>query len=485
MTSVLQPAGTRARPVPRLARWPVGVVAAAVTVVHVVAGSLERGYMFDEALMLAIGRHHLDWGSADQPPLAPAIAGLADLVVPGSMPVLRLVPSVATGLAVLVAALIARELGGDRRAQTLTALAQATAVFTTLVGHWVTPYTFEPVQWLVLVWLLVRWVRVRDDRLLLALGPVLGIAALTKFQVIGFGAVLLLMVLVAGPRDVLRRPALWGAALIGALIAAPTLVWQAVHGWPQLRMASVLSAEAQELYEGRPGIAGALAIMAGVLGTALVLVALIAVWTDPRLRTYRFLGLTFLGLFVFFVATAGRPYYLDGLYGALAAVGAVALQHRREAGHRRWSWVAWPGAALAVVVALGTLATAQSLSRPDIPDRVTGQVQQIYADLTPQQRDRTVIYGASYIWAAYVDTADPALGLPEAHSGNRAYGYFDPPPDDHDIVIYIGKEPGKLTPVMTGLRRVGGTDDAPIWLGEGLDRPWAQAWPELRSLTVG
>ncbi|MBP2366417.1 glycosyltransferase family 39 protein [Pseudonocardia parietis] len=470
---------------PRLARWPVGLTAAAVTVVHLVAGSLGRGYWFDEALMLAIGRHHLDWGSADQPPLAPVIAGLADLVAPGSMPVLRLVPSVATGLAVLVAALIARELGGDRRAQTLTALAQATAVFTTLAGHWLTPYTLEPVQWLVLVWLLVRWIRVREDRWLLALGPVLGVAALTKFQVILFGVVLVLMVLVAGPRELLRRPALWGAALIGALIAAPTLVWQAVHGWPQLRMASVLSAEAQALYGGRPGIAGALVIMAGVLGTVLVFVGLVVVWTDPRLRVYRFLGLTFLVLFGFFVATAGRPYYLDGLYGALAAVGAVALQHRREAGHRRLSWVAWPGAVLAVVVALVTLSVSQSLSRPETPDRVTGQVQQVYAGLSPQQRDRTVVYGASYIWAAFVDTADPALGLPEAHSGNRAYGYFDPPPDDHDVVIYVGAEPGKLAPVMTGLRRVGGTDDAPIWLGEGLDRPWSQAWPELRSLTVG
>ncbi len=76
----------------------------------------------------------------------------------------------ATAAAVVAAALVARELGGDRRAQTLTAGAQATAVWITLAGHWLTPYTLEPVQWLVLGWLLVRWIRLRDDRLLLALG---------------------------------------------------------------------------------------------------------------------------------------------------------------------------------------------------------------------------------------------------------------------------------------------------------------------------
>ena len=50
--------------------------------------------------MLAIGRSHLDWGSADQPPLAPALAALTDAVAPGSLIALR-VPVV---LAVAVAA---------------------------------------------------------------------------------------------------------------------------------------------------------------------------------------------------------------------------------------------------------------------------------------------------------------------------------------------------------------------------------------------
>lgn len=34
--------------------------------------------------MLAIGRNHLDWGSADQPPLAPALAAAMDTLAPGT-----------------------------------------------------------------------------------------------------------------------------------------------------------------------------------------------------------------------------------------------------------------------------------------------------------------------------------------------------------------------------------------------------------------
>lgn len=117
-------------------------------------------------------------------------------------------------------------------------------LWATLAGHWLTPYTLEPVQWLLLFWLLTRWVRVRDDRLLLALGVVVGIAAETRFQVLALCAVLVGAVLVAGPRALLRRPMLWAGAGIAAVLAAPTLVWQAVHGWPQLRMGPIVVAEA-------------------------------------------------------------------------------------------------------------------------------------------------------------------------------------------------------------------------------------------------
>jgi hypothetical protein len=171
----------------RIAPFAAGVVlpiAAVTAVLHGIASVFGDGYWFDEVYMLAIGRYHLDWGSADQPPLAPTLAALADEVAPGSLIALRVPAVLATAGGVVVAGLIARELGCDRRAQGFTAAAQATGVWTTLFGHWLTPYALEPVQWLLVFWLLVRWVRLRDDRLLLALGAVTGIALLTKFQVL-------------------------------------------------------------------------------------------------------------------------------------------------------------------------------------------------------------------------------------------------------------------------------------------------------------
>ncbi|HYZ68022.1 MAG TPA: glycosyltransferase family 39 protein, partial [Mycobacterium sp.] len=349
------------RSVPPFATSIVIPIAAVVTILHCVASTLGNDNWFDEVYMLAIGRNHLDWGFADQPPLAPALAALMDWLAPNSQLVLALPAALSTGCAVLLAGLIAREMGCDRRAQAFTAVAQATNAWTTFAGHWLTPYSLEPAQWLLLFWLLVRWIRLRDDRLVIAAGAVVGIAALTKLQVLLLCAVLLASVAILGPRELLRRPLLWVSAGIAALLAAPTLVWQFAHGWPQLKMAPVVAGEADALSGGPPGIATMLIGYAGVAGVALVLYGLWRLFHDDGLREYRFLGATFVALYALFVATAGRPYYLIGLYAPLAAIGALALQRRRETGHARRKWLAWPAYILSIALASGALVLSLSV----------------------------------------------------------------------------------------------------------------------------
>jgi hypothetical protein len=460
-------------------------IAAVTAVLHCIASAFGDGYWFDEVYMLAIGRHHLEWGSADQPPLAPALAALTDGIAPGSLIALRLPAVLATACAVVVAGLIARELGCDRRAQGFTAAAQATGVWTVLFGHWLTPYTLEPVQWLLAIWLLVRWVRLRDDRLLLALGVVAGVAALTKFQVLLLCVVLVAAVAVVGPRELLRTRLLWVGAGIAALLAAPTLVWQYIHGWPQLRMAPVVAGEAEALYGGRPGIAMQMIVFAGVAGAALVLYGLWRLFRDDELHDYRFIGVAFVVLYVVFVATAGRPYYLAGLYAPLAAAGALGLQRRREAGPSRWRWLIWPGYALSAALAVGILVLSVTIVRSDVGEQIAQRTADAFRALPPAQRDRTAVFGESYIVAAYLDGYSERYQLPEAYSTNRSYGYFPPPPADHDTVLYVGREPGALGAYFADTRRVGDVgEDMHAYLLTGQRQSWDDIWPRVRTLTV-
>lgn len=449
------------------------------------AASAFGGYWFDEVYMLAIGRHHLDWGSADQPPLAPALAALMDAIAPGSFMALRAPAVLATAGAVVVAGLIARELGCDRRAQGFTAAAQATGAWATLTGHWLTPYTLEPVQWLLVIWLLVRWVRLREDRLFLVLGVVAGVAALTKFQVLLLCLVVVGAVAVVGPRELLRRPLLWVGAGIAAVLAAPTLLWQYTNGWPQLRMAPVVAGEADALYGGRPGIAVQLIVFAGVAGVALVLYGLWRLFRDEDLRDYRFVAITFVVLYLLFVAMQGRPYYLVGLYAPLAAAGALGLQRRREAGRTSRRWLAWPAYLLSAALAVGALVLSTTIVRSDVGEQIARRTAEVYHGLPAGQRERTVVMGQSYIVAAYIDGYSKRYNLPEAYSTNRSYGYFPPPPAGRDAVLYVGGDADVLRPHFADVRTVGDIgDDLDIYLLTGLRQPWDQIWQELRTLTV-
>ncbi len=468
-------------------------IAGVVAVLQCAAGAFGGGYWFDEVYMLAIGRSHLDWGSADQPPVTPLLAAMMDAVAPGSILTLRIPAALATAGAVVLAGLIARELGCDRRAQGFTAAAQATALWTTLTGHWLTPYTLEPVQWLLLIWLLVRWLRLRRDRLLLALGAVAGVAALTKFQVLLLCAVLLVALAAVGPRDISpclrrgaqRRPLLWVGVGIAVLVTAPTMVWQYANGWPQLRMASVVVGEAEALYGGRPGIAIQLIAYAGVAGVMLVLYGLWRVFRDPALRDYRFLGVTFVVLYVFFVATAGRPYYLAGLYAPLAAVGALALQRRREGGATRSRWLLWPTVAMGAALAIATLVLSVVLVGDDAGQRIAARTGDAYHALPDKQRQRTVVLGQSYIVAAYLDGYSDDYSLPKAFSVNRSYGYFPPPPADSDTALYVGSDADDFRPYFADVRKVADiSEDMGVYLLTGQRQSWKALWTQLRTLKV-
>lgn len=490
---------TPARPQHALSRWPVLTIAGVLTAVHAIAGAF-GDYWVDEVYMLAAGRFHLDWGYADQPPLAPLIAAVMDLIAPGSMFALRLPAALATGGAVVLIALLARELGADPRAQTIAAFAGATGLWSNLIGHWVAPYTFEPLLWTALLLPLVRWLRqhsqgVADDRLLLVFGVVLGINLQLKFQVVLLCAALLISALAVGPRTMLTRPTLWGGAGIALLIASPTLIWQAVHGWPQLAMSSIVAEESPMMSGGRSGTAVQLVLHAGVLGTALVLAGLWLLLSESWLRPYRMFAVAMILLWVFFVATAGRPYYLIGMYGLPIAVAAVGLQRRRLAKPPRWGWAAWPVYAVTAVAAgmlvhsaaainQGFSAAITKIDGDRISERIAQQVSTAYLSLPAEQRSRTAVIGDSYISAAMLDVGSRNHPLPEVFSPHRGYGYFDEPTDEIDTIVYYGRDDDieKLRPYFTEIRPAIPGEDLKGWIATGKTRPWSAIWPELKSL---
>ncbi|HEX5144456.1 MAG TPA: glycosyltransferase family 39 protein [Mycobacterium sp.] len=487
-------------PIASLARWPVLAIAAGVGLVLLLTSG-RVGYVCDELYYLVAG-HHLDWGYADQGPLTPLLVRAMDIVFPGSLVGERLPATVLAAAGVVVAALIARELGGRGRAQALTAGTYATATVADLEGggHLLSTATVDVFLWGLTTWLLVRWVRVRDDRLLLWLGVVTAIALQNKWLIVALWVLIAISVLAVGPRELLRRPLLWLGGVLVVLTTLPALLWQVHHGWPQLGMTQVIAKE-NNLFGGRWAFLPLMLTTAGVgVGTALFCYGLWQLLRSPELRSYRFLGWTFVGLVVVFLVTDGRFYYPTGLVALLLAAGSVELQRREPA--RWWRWMlSWPVYVLSAVIALtalpllpvswptsARLVSLASLGWPELTDTVASA----YRVLPPATRRTTAVVADGYWDASALDRYGPARGLPHAFSPHRGYWYFGEPADNVDTVLFVGSDATYLHRYFTEVRQVA-TVTSPVtkiewgvasqvWLCSGKRAPWSELWPQLRHL---
>src|SRR5262245_55336207 len=96
------------------------LIAAAKLAFHLLTAS-RYGIFRDELYYFACAEH-LDWGYVDQPPLIALIAWIARHVFGDSLIGLRFLPALAGAALVLLTAKLAQEMGGQRFAQTLSAL---------------------------------------------------------------------------------------------------------------------------------------------------------------------------------------------------------------------------------------------------------------------------------------------------------------------------------------------------------------------------
>ena len=92
--------------------WPVAVLVGAKLILHLTANGLgEYGYFRDELYYIACSEHP-DFGYVDHPPFSIFLLLLSRSVFGDSLFALRLLPALAGAATVLLAALMAREMGG-------------------------------------------------------------------------------------------------------------------------------------------------------------------------------------------------------------------------------------------------------------------------------------------------------------------------------------------------------------------------------------
>jgi hypothetical protein len=516
-TAVEPPATTtrRARP-PWLG---ISLIAAAAFAVEM-AVSGRYGYARDELYFLSAG-HHLAFGYVDQPPLTPLLARISAAATGNTLAGLRILPALGLAALVVATAAMSRMLGAGRTGQVLAALAAATCAEFLGAMHELTTTMPDFVFWAVTLLLVMRLLASRDPRWWVAIGGCAGLGSEAKWD-IGFLAVALAAGFAAtglADRDIrrlLRSRYLLLGGVIAVALAAPDLIWQAAHGWPNLDVFRALQRAAGHnravFWPGQFLYSGPVLTPVWVTG---------AIWSlrSAASRRFRPVAIACVVAIVLQFVLGGKAYYPGAAYTFLLAAGCVPLERwltgrlgRRPAGRRALARTIRPAAAVgaamlagAVVAAPVALSVLPARTLHTVPlqkinydlaetiawPKLVALVAREYDELPGAQRRQTAILAGNYGEAGALDRYGPGMALPQAYSGANNFWLWGPPPAADTSAIAVNVDPALLRREFADVRQVatfwnglGVSDDeqgVPVFLATGLRSSWVRAWPAFRD----
>ena len=455
----------RSQPQPEtLPRLAVGVAVALVAAklaLHAFTSLRHYGYFRDELYYLDMARH-LDWGYVDAAPLIALYARLA-LLMGGSLAALRIIPAFAGAGAIVLAILIARELGGGRYAQFLTGFVMLVCPARLVMDSLLTMNSTEPLFWMGCALVVARILRTGDSRLWIWFGVLAGLGLENKHSTLFLGFAVTVALLLTDHRREFLKPWIWIAGAITFAIFLPNLIWQVRHHFPTLEDLENVRREGKNVVLG-PVAFTVQQIVA--LHPALFPVWLIGLIYFLRERRWRLLGLAFLVFFVTMELEHAKDYYLFPIYPMMFAGGAVAIEYllRNRAVWTRVvvvavlagltlpiiplaTWMLPPETYVAYQKALGIKPQKAevhhegALPQP-IGDQfgwpeLTREVAHIYNSLPPELRSRAGIIAGNYGEAGAIDLFGPQYGLPTAIADHQSHYYWGPPQRSFDAFIVI------------------------------------------------
>jgi hypothetical protein len=483
------------------------IVIGGTVFVVLMAVSGRYGFFQDELYLLSCAQH-LQASYVDQPVLSQLPAWVSLKLFGVSLPGLRVWPALTAWAVVVVSGLIARELGGGRRAQWLAALATATMPAMLAIEHITGPTSFDLLSWALVALIAARIGRTGDCRLWLAGGLILGVGLANKHSVGLFAAALVTGMLFSGGWQLVLNLWFLAGAVLAATFTIPDIWWQAQHQW-----ASIAMTDAINKANGGVSHVGTWIFSQFLMTTpALIWVwiaGLVFLWRSRR-PAWRGLAWAYGLLFVFFGVTAGgRNYYLAGAYSYLLAAGAVAID----------GWLAARAGRIRHLLVATALTTAAALpfTLPVLPasdigftyrlDPVLGQsigwprlvqtVRIAWTSLPARQRAGAVIFTDNYGEASAINELGRGTGLPPAVSGHNTYWWWGPghphataivaimpgPSESRHPTAYLGKF-FRTVRVLATLSNPDGIHNVEwgghVYLCTGLREPWGQMWPRLR-----
>ena len=480
----------------------------------------QYGYFRDEFDYMACG-DHLAWGYVDHPPLIPFLMKISRLLLGDSLRSIRIIPALATSAAVILTAMIARELGGRRFAMVLSALALIAVPMYLNDGSVMTTNCLEPLLWMGCVYFAILAIRRDDPRYWLWFGVVAGIGLEEKYSIAVLGFSIVVGLLLTEHRCVFTRKWIWRGGALAFLIFLPNLLWNVQNHWPFVQLMHNIKADGRDVVLSPAVFFAQQVLIVHPILAPIWITGVLAFLFSARLKPYRFLGWCYLATFTVFVILKGKNYYLAPIYPVFLATGAVVIESFIARSRQVWlkpaiiALVVAGGAWLAPIV-MPVLPVDRFISYMDylpfkVPrsehshmrailpqhcadefgwEEIVATVNQAYSRLSPEERPGCGIFAQNYGQAGAIDFFGRRYRLPPALSGHQTYFLWGPRGFSGNCLIVLDDSKEVLEREFERVEYVGKSSDnpyamereIPVFICRGAKfGSLAEMWPRLKK----
>jgi 4-amino-4-deoxy-L-arabinose transferase-like glycosyltransferase len=481
---------------------------ALVSVAVHVATNGQYGFHRDELQTLDDARH-MDWGFVAYPPIAPAIARVELVSFGTSLAGFRFFAAVAVSLVMVIAGLLAKELGGGRREQVLAAVGTGVAPVALAQGAVFQYVSFDYLWGALATYFLVKLCKTGDARWWIAIGLTLGLGMETRYTA-GFWTLGIIGgVLLSDARKYLSSKWLWIGVGISVVLFLPNAIWQARHDFISLDFLKHLHERDVQQGRNKGFLLGQILLCVNLVTVPVTAMGLWFLSAREQGRRYALVAWAVMLTFVLFWIGKARFYYTAPIYPVLLAAGSVAFGNwmrtakpAKAINRLQWAAIALSGVVFAMFVmpiapfgGAGWRVTSklhdqfrEEIGWTDLADSVA----RVYNSLPAEERARTGILTGNYGEGGALNLYGPSRGLPFAMSGTNSFWYRGYDRREPETVILVGLEKEEAEANFTtcsvagkntnpfGVENEESRDHPDIYLCRGLKSTWAEFWKKFR-----
>ena len=508
-TSAIEVRGRRAGAIFAWVGSDVGVLVllAVARVIFHTATNGQYGFHRDELQTLDDARH-LDWGFVVYPPIVPLLARMELVLFGTSLVGFRVLAAAAVSAAMVIAGLMAKELGGQRREQMLAAIATGISPVSLVQGAVFQYVSFDYLWGVLLTYFLLRLVKTEDARWWLAIGAVVGVGMQTKYTMAFFASGVAAGVVLTPARRYLASAWFWAGAAVALVIFLPNLAWQAQHHFISLEFLKHIHVRDVSQGRTRGFLLQQFWLCVNLFTVPLVFLGLWFYFLREEGRRYRALGWTYLATLALFMLAEARFYYLAPLYPVLIAAGVVSwgswVRSLRPLNARVAKGGLWAGMLVGaasfglIVLPVAPIGSAMWNFTSKVHDQFREEVgwtdlaqtvSRVYESIPVGERPRTGILTGNYGEAGALNLYGPAYGLPRAMAGTNSFWYRGYTEPAAETVIVAGFDLDEAEKLFTSCSVAAkNTNSYNVVNEESRDHPdilvcrhLRQGWPEFWS----